>query len=95
MFWISCFVMLLAVVLLLGILPFGTEASLGLLSWRLEQMEATTPRILGRDGLKPGKKVPDFTLPYDCLVCRPVDGSCRCGAYAVHSHGSCKNTYRR
>jgi peroxiredoxin len=33
------------------------------LSWRLEQLEATTPRRLGRDGLKPGKKAPDFALP--------------------------------
>jgi methylamine dehydrogenase accessory protein MauD len=36
---------------------------LGLLTWRLEQLEATTPSRLGRDGLKVGKKAPDFTLP--------------------------------
>jgi peroxiredoxin len=34
-----------------------------LLRWRLEQLEATTPSRLGRNGLKPGKKAPDFTLP--------------------------------
>jgi methylamine dehydrogenase accessory protein MauD len=62
-FWISCFVILWAVVLFLGFLLLGTLRSLGLLSWRLEQLEATTPRRLGRDGLKPGKKAPDFTLP--------------------------------
>jgi len=61
--WISCFVILWAVVLFLGFLLLGTLRSLGLLSWRLEQLEATTPRRLGRDGLKPGKKAPDFTLP--------------------------------
>jgi peroxiredoxin len=44
-------------------LLFGTLRALGLLSWRLEQLEATTPKRLGRDGLKPGKKAPDFTLP--------------------------------
>jgi len=56
-------VSLWAVVLFLGFLLFGTLRSLGLLSWRLEQLEATTPKRLGRDGLKPGKKAPDFTLP--------------------------------
>ena len=52
-----------AVVLFLGFLLLGTLRALGLLSWRLEQLEATTPKRLGRDGLKPGKKAPDFTLP--------------------------------
>jgi methylamine dehydrogenase accessory protein MauD len=50
-------------VLFLAFLLVGTLRSLGLLSWRLEQLEATMPRRLGRDGLKPGKKAPDFTLP--------------------------------
>src|SRR5262249_35719832 len=50
-------------VLFLGFLLLGTLRSLGLLSWRLEQLEATTPKRLGRDGLKPGKKAPAFTLP--------------------------------
>lgn len=62
-FWISCIVILWAVVLFLGFLLLGTLRSLGLLSWRLEQLEATTPKRLGRDGLKLGKKAPDFTLP--------------------------------
>jgi methylamine dehydrogenase accessory protein MauD len=62
-FLIFCIVILWAVVLFLGFLLLGTLRSLGLLSWRLEQLEATTPKRLGRDGLKPGKKAPDFTLP--------------------------------
>ena len=62
-FWITGFVILWAVVLFLGFLLLGTLRSLGLLRWRLEQLEATTPRLPGRDGLKPGKKAPDFTLP--------------------------------
>jgi methylamine dehydrogenase accessory protein MauD len=62
-FWISCIVILWAAVLFLGFLLLGTLRALGLLSWRLEQLEATTPRRLGRDGLKPGKKAPNFTLP--------------------------------
>jgi methylamine dehydrogenase accessory protein MauD len=48
---------------MLGFLLLGTLRSLGLLRWRLEQLEATTPKRLGRDGLKRGKKAPDFTLP--------------------------------
>ena len=51
------------VVLFLGFLLLGTLRALGLLRWRLEQLEATTPSRLGRSGLKPGKKAPDFTLP--------------------------------
>ena len=62
-FWISCIVILWVVVLLLGFLLLGTLRAVGLLSWRLEQLEATTPKRLGRDGLKPGKRAPDFTLP--------------------------------
>lgn len=52
--------------LLVGLLAFlllGALRALGLLSWRLEQLEATTPSRLGRSGLKIGKKAPDFTLP--------------------------------
>lgn len=49
-------------VLFLAFLLVGSLRALGLLSWRLEQLDATTPRRLGRDGLKPGKKAPDFTL---------------------------------
>jgi methylamine dehydrogenase accessory protein MauD len=50
-------------VLLLAFLLLGALRALGLLRWRLEQLEATTPSRLGRGGLKPGKKAPDFTLP--------------------------------
>src|SRR5262245_14513306 len=56
-------VLLWALVLTLGFLLLGTLRVLGLLRWRLEQLEATTPNRLGRGGLKPGKKAPDFTLP--------------------------------
>jgi len=61
--WLIAFIVLWISVLFLGFLLLGTLRSLGLLSWRLEQMEATAPRRLGRDGLQPGKKAPDFTLP--------------------------------
>jgi methylamine dehydrogenase accessory protein MauD len=51
------------VVLLLGFLLLGLLRALGILRWQLEQLEMTTPRRLGRDGLKPGTKAPDFALP--------------------------------
>ena len=34
-----------------------------LLRWQLEELKAITPVRLGRGGLKPGKKAPDFKLP--------------------------------
>jgi peroxiredoxin len=62
-FFLVSIVLLGLAVGFLGFLLLGTLRSLGLLSWRLEQLRATTPKRLGRDGLKPGKKAPDFTLP--------------------------------
>jgi methylamine dehydrogenase accessory protein MauD len=56
-------IVLWVAVLFLGFLLLGTLRAVGLLNWRLEQLQATTPRRLGRDGLKVGKKAPDFTLP--------------------------------
>jgi methylamine dehydrogenase accessory protein MauD len=56
-------VVLGAAVLFLGFLLLGTLRTVGRLSWRLDQLEATTPSRLGRNGLKPGKRAPDFTLP--------------------------------
>jgi methylamine dehydrogenase accessory protein MauD len=50
-------------VLFLGFLLLGTLRSVGLLGWRLAELEATTPRRPGREGLKPGRRAPDFTLP--------------------------------
>jgi methylamine dehydrogenase accessory protein MauD len=50
-------------ILALGFLLLGTLRSLGVLTWRLDQLVATTPRRVGRDGLSPGTEAPDFTLP--------------------------------
>jgi methylamine dehydrogenase accessory protein MauD len=61
--WLLSTVIFWVIVLLLGFLVFGMLRALGVLSWRLEQLEATTPKRLGRDGLKAGRKAPDFTLP--------------------------------
>jgi methylamine dehydrogenase accessory protein MauD len=61
--WLISFIALWLVVLSLGFLLLGALRGLGLLRWRLEQLEATTPSRIGRGGLKPGKTAPDFTLP--------------------------------
>jgi methylamine dehydrogenase accessory protein MauD len=55
---VSWLVLLTTAFLLLGVLR-----ALGVLRWRLEELEAKTPTRRGRDGLPPGKKAPDFTLP--------------------------------
>jgi methylamine dehydrogenase accessory protein MauD len=55
-------ILLWAALLFLGFLLLGTLRALGLLKWRLEQLEVTMPSRLGRSGLKVGKKAPDFTL---------------------------------
>jgi methylamine dehydrogenase accessory protein MauD len=61
--WLASYIALWLVVLFLGFLLLGALRALGLMRWRLEQLEATTPSRTGRGGLKPGKKAPDFTLP--------------------------------
>jgi peroxiredoxin len=58
------FIIVLSVaVLLLGFFVLGALRALGIVNWRLDQLELTRPSRLGRDGLKAGKKAPDFTLP--------------------------------
>lgn len=56
---VTCWLFSLLVVFLL----LGALRRLDRLSWQLDQLRATTPRRLGRDGLSVGRKVPDFTLP--------------------------------
>src|SRR5262249_41370350 len=56
------FALLAAIVLFLGFLLLGTLRSLGVLRWRMELLEATTPSRLGRGGLRVGKRAPDFSL---------------------------------
>lgn len=41
----------------------GALRSLAILGWRLEQLNLTTPKRTGRDGLKRGSNARDFTLP--------------------------------
>ena len=61
--WLLSYVILWLALLFLGFLLLGALRALALLRWRLEQLEAITPTRVGRSGLKPGKKAPDFTLP--------------------------------
>jgi methylamine dehydrogenase accessory protein MauD len=49
-------------VLLIGFLLMGTLRALGLLQWKVDQLEATRPPRGNRSGLKPGTKAPEFTL---------------------------------
>ena len=56
-------VLLWIAVLFLAFLLLGTLRGFGVLSWKLEQMQAITPRRIGREGLILGSKAPDFTLP--------------------------------
>jgi methylamine dehydrogenase accessory protein MauD len=51
------------VVILLSFLLLGALRGLALLRWQMEQLMATVPSRLGRSGLRPGKKAPDFNLP--------------------------------
>jgi methylamine dehydrogenase accessory protein MauD len=60
---LSSHIALWLVVLALAFVLLGTLRCHGLLDWRLTQLEATTPSRIGRSGLKPGAKAPDFTLP--------------------------------
>jgi hypothetical protein len=45
--WLVSYIALWSVVLFLGFLLLGALRALGLLRWRLDQLEATTPRWVG------------------------------------------------
>lgn len=61
--WLISYVLLWGIVLACGFLLLGTLRSLGLLQWRFDELQATRPVRKGREGLAPGNKAPDFTLP--------------------------------
>lgn len=52
-----------AVILGLGFMLAGTLRALGILNWRMEQIQAVTPSRAGRNGVRIGAKAPTFTLP--------------------------------
>jgi peroxiredoxin len=61
--WVISTLLLWVLSLLLGFLLLGALRSIEWLRWRVDQLEATMPSRVGRSGLGPGKKAPDFTLP--------------------------------
>ena len=61
--WLASAVALWPIVLLQGFLLLGALRSLALLRWRLDQLEATMPSKINRNGLKPGARAPEFSLP--------------------------------
>lgn len=61
-FYLVAQLVLWGVVLLLAFLLLGVCRTLGLLQWRLEQLEATMPRRVGRDGLAIGSPAPSVML---------------------------------
>jgi hypothetical protein len=58
--WSAAFIGLWLVVGFLGFLLLGALRALGLLRWRLEQLEVA---LSGRLGVSPGTKAPAFSLP--------------------------------
>jgi methylamine dehydrogenase accessory protein MauD len=60
--WLISYFVLWGLVIVLGFVLLGTLRALALQGWRLDQLEATMPSRVGRSGLKPGRKAPDFTL---------------------------------
>jgi methylamine dehydrogenase accessory protein MauD len=62
-FLVISMVLIWVAVLFLAFLLLGTLRAVGVLSWKLEQMQAITPKRIGREGLALGSKAPDFTLP--------------------------------
>jgi methylamine dehydrogenase accessory protein MauD len=92
--WLVSYVALWLVVLSLGFLLLGALRALGLLRWRLEQLEATTPSRLGRGGLKPGKRAPDFILP--CVAGGEVSLHDFAGrrVFLVFTQSGCKPCHR-
>jgi peroxiredoxin len=59
--WLASLIALWAVILLLGFLLLGVLRAMAHFTWRLQQLEATTPHRMGRSGLKLGSKARDFT----------------------------------
>jgi methylamine dehydrogenase accessory protein MauD len=59
-------VLLWLTLLFVAFVLLGSLRSMDVLRWQMQQLQATTPSRMGRNGLRPGKKAPDFKLP--CAV---------------------------
>jgi methylamine dehydrogenase accessory protein MauD len=62
-FWLVSNLALWVVALFLGFLLLGALRAIALLRWRVAELDAITPSRVGRGGLRPGKKAPEFSLP--------------------------------
>ena len=56
-------VILWLAVLFLAFMLLGSLRSMDVLRWQMQQLQATTPSRMNRNGLRPGKKAPEFKLP--------------------------------
>jgi len=55
-------ILLWLVIFFLAFLLLGSLRAHSILNWKLEEVTATTPNRVGRTGLKPGTRAPEFTL---------------------------------
>jgi peroxiredoxin len=60
---ITAFALLGTLVLFIAFLLLGALRTVAVVAWRLDQLEATTPGRLNRNGLARGARAPDFMLP--------------------------------
>src|SRR5262249_53905980 len=60
--WSVSYITLWVLVLSLGLLVLGLLRQFSLLTWRIEQIQATVPSRVGRDGLGLGTAAPSFSL---------------------------------
>jgi methylamine dehydrogenase accessory protein MauD len=80
LFMLIAQLVLWVVVLGLGFLLLGALRSVALLRWQVAQLEATMPTRVGRSGLRPGKRAPNFSLP--SLAGNAADGEVALQHYA-------------
>jgi methylamine dehydrogenase accessory protein MauD len=93
-FWLVSNLVLWIVVALLGFLLLGALRAVALLRWQVDQLQATTPSRLGRNGLRPGKKAPDFTVPAlagDAVTLHDYAGRQLLLVFLQASCGPCRN----
>jgi methylamine dehydrogenase accessory protein MauD len=90
LFWLASWIALWVIVLFLGFLLLGSLQTLARLRWRLEQVEATMPSKINRNGLKLGTRAPEFSLPDtagDQVSLRDFAG---CRVFLVFTQSGCR-----
>lgn len=61
--WVAALAVLWLLVLFVAFIVLGLLRQLSYANWRIEQLAATMPSRIRRDGLSPGRSAPEFTLP--------------------------------